>query len=74
MESLLGSLSDLCLLMSSPEFKGSRVLVLGVERKCDIDNLRESSSLMIIELLQNAAQVEYNDPFFQQLSRAANIH
>jgi UDP-N-acetyl-D-glucosamine dehydrogenase len=45
--------------------KGARVLVLGLAYKRDIDDLRESPSLTIIELLQNrGAKVEYNDPFF----------
>ncbi len=44
---------------------GSRVLVLGLAYKRDIDDLRESPSLTIIELLQKrGAHVEYNDPFF----------
>src|SRR5579863_8018602 len=44
---------------------GSRVLVLGVAYKKDIDDLRESPSLTIIELLQkDGAQVSYNDPYF----------
>ena len=44
---------------------GSRILVLGLSYKRDIDDLRESPSLTIIELLRQAgAQVEYNDPFF----------
>jgi UDP-N-acetyl-D-glucosamine dehydrogenase len=44
---------------------GSRVLVLGVAYKKDIDDLRESPALTIIELLQKeGAQVSYNDPFF----------
>ena len=44
---------------------GSRVLVLGVAYKKDIDDLRESPALTIIELLQQAgAQVSYNDPYF----------
>jgi len=43
---------------------GSRVLVLGLAYKRDIDDLRESPSLAIIELLQKrGAYVEYNDPF-----------
>ncbi|MGB8030200.1 MAG: nucleotide sugar dehydrogenase [Terracidiphilus sp.] len=43
---------------------GSRVLVLGLAYKRDIDDLRESPSLTIIELLQKrGAHVEYNDPF-----------
>jgi UDP-N-acetyl-D-glucosamine dehydrogenase len=47
---------------------GSRILVLGVAYKRDIDDLRESPSLTIIELLQKrGASVEYNDPFFAQV-------
>ncbi len=43
---------------------GSRVLILGLAYKRDIDDLRESPSLTIIELLQKrGAIVEYNDPF-----------
>jgi UDP-N-acetyl-D-glucosamine dehydrogenase len=43
---------------------GSRVLVLGVAYKKDIDDLRESPALEIIRLLQErGAQVEYHDPF-----------
>ena len=45
--------------------KGSKVLVLGLAYKRDIDDLRESPSLTIIELLrEKGAQVSYNDPFF----------
>ena len=44
---------------------GSHVLVLGVAYKKDIDDLRESPSLTIIELLQrDGAQVSYHDPYF----------
>jgi UDP-N-acetyl-D-glucosamine dehydrogenase len=44
---------------------GARVLMLGMAYKRDIDDLRESPSLTIIELLQKrGATVEYNDPFF----------
>ncbi len=45
---------------------GSQVLVLGIAYKKDIDDLRESPALTIIELLQKeGAQVSYNDPFFE---------
>jgi UDP-N-acetyl-D-glucosamine dehydrogenase len=45
--------------------KGSKILVLGVAYKRDIDDLRESPSLTIIELLrEKGAAVAYNDPFF----------
>lgn len=44
---------------------GSRILILGMAYKRDIDDLRESPSLTIIELLQKrGAHVAYNDPFF----------
>jgi UDP-N-acetyl-D-glucosamine dehydrogenase len=44
---------------------GSRILVLGLAYKRDIDDLRESPSLTIIELLrEKGAEVYYNDPYF----------
>jgi len=44
---------------------GAHILVLGVAYKKDIDDLRESPSLTIIELLQKeGAQVSYHDPYF----------
>jgi len=50
--------------------RGAKVLVLGVAYKRDIDDLRESPSLTIIELLKRAgAEVAYNDPFFETVGR-----
>ena len=49
--------------------KGSRVLVLGVAYKKDIDDVRESPALDIIELLQaKGADVRYHDPYVAILS------
>ena len=49
---------------------GARVLVLGVAYKKDIDDLRESPSLTIIELLQkDGAEVSYHDPYFPFIGR-----
>ena len=49
----------------SKALKGSKVLVLGVAYKRDIDDLRESPSLTIIEMLRDkGALVSYNDPYF----------
>ena len=43
---------------------GSRILMLGMSYKKDIDDLRESPSLSIIELLRDeGAEVLYNDPY-----------
>jgi UDP-N-acetyl-D-glucosamine dehydrogenase len=50
--------------------KGAKLLVLGVAYKKDIDDLRESPALTIIELLQNdGAQVSYNDPYFPSIGK-----
>ena len=49
---------------------GARVLILGVAYKKDIDDLRESPALTIIELLQkDGAQVSYHDPYFPIIGR-----
>ncbi|HZQ91946.1 MAG TPA: nucleotide sugar dehydrogenase [Terriglobales bacterium] len=49
---------------------GSRILVLGVAYKKDIDDLRESPALTIIELLQReGSQVSYHDPYFPFVGR-----
>lgn len=54
----------------SKPLKGSRILLLGVAYKRDIDDLRESPSLTIIELLrERGALVEYNDPYFRHVGR-----
>jgi UDP-N-acetyl-D-glucosamine dehydrogenase len=49
---------------------GSSVLILGVAYKKDIDDLRESPALTIIELLQKeGARVSYNDPYFPTVGK-----
>ncbi|MBM4137476.1 MAG: nucleotide sugar dehydrogenase [Nitrospira sp.] len=43
--------------------KGSKILVLGLAYKKDVDDIRESPSFEIIELLkEKGAKVDYNDP------------
>ncbi len=47
--------------------KGSRILVLGLAYKPDIDDVRESPSLELIEILRaKGAKVDYNDPYIPQ--------
>ncbi len=54
----------------SKSLKGSKILVLGLAYKRDIDDLRESPSLTIIELLrEKGALVAYNDPYFPKVGR-----
>lgn len=48
--------------------KGSNILILGMSYKKDIDDLRESPTLKLMEILElKGARVDYNDPFFQDL-------
>jgi UDP-N-acetyl-D-glucosamine dehydrogenase len=50
--------------------KGSKVLVLGLAYKKDIDDLRESPSTELIELLiKKGAKVDYNDPYIPKTHR-----
>jgi UDP-N-acetyl-D-glucosamine dehydrogenase len=49
---------------------GSKILVLGMAYKKDVDDLRESPSLTIIELLrQRGSDVSYHDPYFPSVGR-----
>jgi len=49
--------------------KGSRILVLGVAYKRNIDDVRESPALDIIRLLQaRGAHVDYSDPYVPAVS------
>src|SRR5271170_4733262 len=50
--------------------KGSKLLILGVAYKKDVDDLRESPSLKIMQLLQQrGAEFDYNDPYFPKLHK-----
>ena len=49
---------------------GANVLILGVSYKKDIDDIRESPSLKLIELFrEKGADVDYNDPFIPKLPK-----
>ncbi len=55
----------------SKSAKGSRILVLGVAYKRDIDDVRESPALDIIRLLQaRGAEVDYADPYVPSVSES----
>ncbi len=48
--------------------KGAKILVLGVAYKPDVDDMRESPSLKVIDLLQKeGASVDYNDPYIPEI-------
>jgi UDP-N-acetyl-D-glucosamine dehydrogenase len=55
--------------------KGSKVLVLGVAYKRDIDDARESPALDIIALLrERGAEVSYHDPFIPSIRLGEDDH
>ena len=48
---------------------GSKILVLGVAYKKDIDDMRESPALSIIDLLRSrGAEISYHDPFVPEIT------
>ncbi|MCP4624227.1 MAG: nucleotide sugar dehydrogenase, partial [bacterium] len=50
--------------------KGSKIMVLGIAYKKDIDDDRESPSLKLIDILQErGAIIAYNDPFIPKLKK-----
>ncbi len=54
---------------------GSRVLVLGVAYKKDIDDMRESPALDVIRLLElQQAKVVYHDPFVSSFREDGHTH
>jgi len=63
----LSKIQDALNLAKKP-LNGSRVLVLGIAYKPNIDDLRESPALDVIHLLQTkGAQVVYHDPYIPHL-------
>ncbi len=55
--------------------KGSRVLILGIAYKKNIDDLRESPSLELLDRLQKiGAQVSYSDPHIPTIPRIRRGH
>jgi len=64
---VVGKIQDVLNDNSLP-IKGSRIMVLGVAYKPDIDDLRESPALDVIGLLkQKGARVSYHDPYIPHL-------
>ncbi len=55
--------------------KGAHILVLGVAYKRDIDDMRESPAVKIIELLrERGALVVYHDPYVPRMPRMRQHH
>ncbi|HBC95740.1 MAG TPA: UDP-N-acetyl-D-glucosamine dehydrogenase, partial [Clostridium sp.] len=55
--------------------KGSKVLLLGVAYKKDIDDIRESPVLKIIDhLRKNGAKIVVDDPFIPEFKRGGKVY
>lgn len=55
---------------SFKHINGARILILGLAYKKDIDDIRESPSLKLIELLQDkGAKVDYNDDYVTEIPK-----
>ncbi len=64
-DSVVAALSE-----HSKSLKGAKLLILGVAYKKDVDDLRESPTLKIMEILQKrGAHFDYNDPYFPHLHK-----
>jgi UDP-N-acetyl-D-glucosamine dehydrogenase len=54
---------------------GSTVLILGASYKKDIDDMRESPSLKLIEILrEKGAKIDYNDPYVSKLPKTRKFN
>ena len=59
-----------CLNHYGKPVKGSKILILGLAYKPDIDDIRESPSLELIKLLESkGATVDYHDPYMPEIGK-----
>ena len=66
---VIGKLTD-ALNDRGKSLKGSKVLVLGLAYKKDVDDPRESPSVILLELLrERGAKFAYSDPYFPEFPR-----
>lgn len=57
-----------CLNLLSKAVRGSRILILGLAYKSNVDDMRESPSLELMKLLEEkGASVDYHDPYIPEI-------
>jgi UDP-N-acetyl-D-glucosamine dehydrogenase len=55
--------------------KGSRILILGLAYKKNVDDTRESPSLVIIDMLmKKGANVQYSDPYMSETPKTRKFN
>ena len=61
---VISKLAEALSLHAKKSVNGARILILGMAYKKNVDDMRESPSLVLMELLEErGAQVEYHDPY-----------
>ncbi len=64
---VVGRLADI-MNAKGKSIKNSRIFILGVAYKKDVNDLRESSAIPVIEeILRRGAKVSYNDPYIAEI-------
>ena len=54
--------------------RNSRIMILGVAYKKDIDDMRESPALKLIDLLEfKGAKISYHDPYVKKLNDKKSV-
>lgn len=69
-DKVAAALNDQC-----KSVKGSKILVLGIAYKANIDDMRESPAFPIIEKLQaKGATIDYYDPYVPEIPKKRHFH
>ena len=65
---------EYALRMDKKNIKESKILVIGIAYKRDIDDIRESPAIKIIDLLtEKGASIQYHDPFIKKFKNLKSI-
>ena len=71
---VLGKITDV-LSQYNKSLKNSKVLILGLAYKKDVDDIRESPAIKLMELLEEkGAVIDYSDPFIPIFPRMEEVH
>ncbi len=69
-EYVVSRLEDAIKARTGKEMRGAKILILGMAYKKNVDDIRESPSLKLIELIEaRGAMVDYSDPYIPEIPR-----